>query len=558
MSRFTLGQSPLLFAGMACALAWTLPAANATQDQIQTTSPDDTLQQSVAADSQRYGMYYDKWEPTFYTGFAPRTYEPKRLHLHMGRGNQVRATAVLSDEVLGSYARDLLARYETYRALIDRGRLVLTQNSAFEEFEARVQELQFERLVAEENGLSPAEIRERNLRLMETLNPGRVFRISMPVDEIVRRWAMKLIPEDRQKMIRDRQLTLLNAMLPTRMYVADWRPEITDALKDLIARTPEGAADGDPKALDAVRGAFLAVLERYTHGIYPVRDGNLQFEEFTAIYPVGSFNGYTEYQGRKIPMFPTPGRRSLKTHQRSKTVDHIPTKALYSYSPWIPYMHVGTKLHNSFHTLWWRMEPARTTFLPQSYRAAPASSRTGKTYRYLWLLSRGPMSHGCTHVNTGHIGELRQLLPSETASMYEVDTFINKSHLFDVFDIDGDFEPEVMGVRYYIAYSLKNKKPHRMRAPMERQAFYDWLYGGALDYDEKGRGVFKNIKDGRFVGRTAVNGTDYAQIPLYEAEFQAQTVQFYKLVNIPFARELRKVGASSPFSGKIVAAQPRE
>ena len=78
-----------------------------------------------------------------------------------------------------------------------------------------------------------------------------------------------------------------------------------------------------------------------------------------------------------------------------------------------------------------------------AWRAAPEGT-DGKPYRYLWLLSRGPMSHGCTHVNAGHIAELRQLLPAETERLYDVDVFYNQSPLYDVFDIDGDLTPEVL------------------------------------------------------------------------------------------------------------------
>ena len=53
----------------------------------------------------RYGMYYDRYEPAFYTGFAPRTLDPQRIHLHLGRGNQLRVTVVLGDDVLREYAR---------------------------------------------------------------------------------------------------------------------------------------------------------------------------------------------------------------------------------------------------------------------------------------------------------------------------------------------------------------------------------------------------------------------------------------------------------------------
>jgi hypothetical protein len=195
------------------------------------------------------------------------------------------------------------------------------------------------------------------------------------------------------------------------------------------------------------------------------------------------------------------------------------------------------------------MKPAETSFLPAAWRAVSRGSRDGEPYQYLWLLSRGPMSHGCTHLNAGHISELRQLLPSDTEQLYEVDMFLNTSHLYDVFDIDGDFTPEVMGVRYFIAYSLKDNKPDRLRVRDERHAYYDWLYGGELQYDTADRGVFPQIKDCRFIDRTALDGTEYERIRLYEADYETEKVQFYRMVDIPFARELRKVGTHHPFPG---------
>jgi hypothetical protein len=188
----------------------------------------------------------------------------------------------------------------------------------------------------------------------------------------------------------------------------------------------------------------------------------------------------------------------MTTHQRTKTPDHIPSNLAYSYSPWLPYMHVGKTLHNSFHTLWWSMQPENTGFLPDELKQSPIKSREGDDYQRLWLLSRGPMSHGCTHVNAGHIMELRELLPAESSLLAQVSFFINKSYLFDVFDIDGDFQPEVMG----------------------------------------------------FVDTFAINGNQYDSIPLYEADYQPETLQFYRLVDIPFARELRKISAEHPFGAR--------
>ncbi len=502
---------------------------------------------SVLEEPPRFGMYYDRYEPAFYTGFAPRADDPQRVHLHLGRGNQLRITVVLSDDMLRDYAKDLLQRYRTYRALIDDGRLVLTQNLGFEEFESTLKLTHVERLVSEQATLSDDAVRARNLQLMEQLNPGRVFRIRMPVDEVLRRWVARVRPADRVHMDSERQLELVNLMLPTRLFVAEMQPDVPAQLVALVKRCPQG--DGDQRSLDDLRPAFLQLFARVTHGIYPVRDGALQFAEFTAIYPVGTFNEYTTYRGRQIPEYPTPGRRALTTHQRTQTVDHVPTDDFYSYFPWIPYMHVGTRLHNAVHTLFWQMKPAATAFLPAAWRSVSRGSRDGEPYQYLWLLSRGPMSHGCTHLNAGHISELRQILPSDTNQLYQVDMFLNTSYLYDVFDIDGDFEPEVMGVRYFIAYALKDNKPDHLRVRDERHAYYDWLYGGDLVYDGSDRGIFHAIKDGRFVGRTAIDGTEYESIALREADYETEKIQFYRLVDIPFAKELRKVSAHHPFPG---------
>jgi hypothetical protein len=498
-----------------------------------------------------YGVYYDRREPSFYTGFAPRSQDPDRVHLQIGRGNQLRITTVLSDGAIAGYARDLFYRYQTYKTLIGKKRVVLTQNTAFEDFEETIEEIDLEDLVEdeEEEDLSPSELRERNLELMERLNPDRVFRIEMPTDEVVRRWAANVTAEDRKAMPRDRELELVNRMLPTRLWVARMSSKQKRGLRELVEATPDSSGL-DAAGVEALRPHFLAFFETMSKGLYPEQDGSLRFVEFTAIHPIGTFNDYTEFNGKKIPLYPTPGRRALTTHQRTHTVDHIPTKLAYSYFPWIPYMHVGDALHNSFHTLWWPMPADGPEFLPAAWQEIDRGSRDGETFDNLWLLSRGPMSSGCTHVNAGHISELRQVMPSDTEKLYEIDAFLNRSYDYDVFDIDGDFEPQVMGVKYYIAYSLRNKRPNRLRVRNERHAFYKWLYAGSqIRFDDTDRVSFAEVQDGRFVERTAKKGRVYRDIPLYEAEYQQERIQFYKPRQIAFVRELRKVALEHPFDG---------
>src|SRR6185369_7819113 len=151
-------------------------------------------------------------------------------------------------------------------------------------------------------------VRARNLELLERLNPGRIFRIRMPVDELMRRWVAQLRPEDRTHMDTDRRLELVNLMLPTRLFVAELDPTVSTQLAALVQHAPQGAAQ--PSELEPMRTAFEALLDRVSHGIYPVRDGALQFTEFTAVYPVGTWNEYTTHNGRQIPAYPTPGRRA--------------------------------------------------------------------------------------------------------------------------------------------------------------------------------------------------------------------------------------------------------
>ncbi len=493
----------------------------------------------VLEEPPEFGVYYDRWEPTFYTGFAPRTLDPARLHLHVGRGNQLRATSVLSDRVIEEYVRDLAARVTTYRRLIDEKRLVLTQNQAFAEMEAVVSDLGLPALIAEEESLEPSALRQRNLALIKRLNPGRVFEIEISEDALMNAWIARVEPGDAAKPDRRRQLDLVNALLPTRLWIA----EIDAATRTKLGALLKLAADGGSAAFAA---GYFDLLAHLTGDRYPRSQGQLRFVEFTAIYPIGTFNEYTDYKGHKIPLYPTPGRRALTTHQRTKTVDHIPTKANYSYSPWIPYMHVGTTMHNSFHTLWWRMEPEKAAFLPDAWLEGDSRRNEGPS-RFLWLLSRGPMSSGCTHVNVGHIAELRQLLPPEVAKLYDVDVFLNRSYNYDVFDIDGDLEPEVMGVRYFVAYSLRNKKPHQLRVRNERHAFYAWLYGNEIEYRDDDSVWFPEVQDGRFVERTAKRGETFRDLDLHEAAYEREKVQFYKLVDIDFARRLRQVALARSF-----------
>jgi hypothetical protein len=521
-------------------------AHGAEPKERQKQVPNDT-------ESQPQGVFYNRLEPSFYTGFAPRCQDPKRIHIHLGRGNQIRVTVVLSDGIINSYLSDLAVRYRTYERLIKTSTIKLTQNRAFEKFSEIISREKILKRVSEKATMTKAAYGKMSLEMLEKLNPGKVFHIEIDFDLQMRQWSTRLAPFLNKKPTIQESLVLINDMLPTRIWVTELTWRLKEKLKNAI--TLYGIYEEDlhsEVAWKSFYGAAKALFDLATQSIYPVKGKMLDFYEFTAVYPVGTLNQFAQYDGRKIPLYPCPGKRNLIEHQRTKVVDHIPTKQCYGYLPWIPYMHVGKTLHNSFHTLWFRMDTKNTAFIPKKWKENTKGSRTGKPYSRLWLLSRGPMSHGCTHVNAGHISELRQLLPSAENALPHVVTYRNKSNHFDVFDIDGDGHPEVMGVKYFHAYSLRNKRPYKRRAPADRKSFYKWLYVNGYHYDEDGTLIFDEAPTSKFVRKNAYKGETFEEIPLYEADYAPETIQFYNRMPIPFVRELRRVSSTYDFNRKVL------
>ena len=72
--------------------------------------------------------------------------------------------------------------------------------------------------------------------------------------------------------------------------------------------------------------------------------------------------------------------------------------------------------------------------LPKDWAKVTEGSRDGKPFRRVSLTSRGPVSHGCTRLDDGHLAELREMLPSTSAAMEGIVTYRNVSHCYDVFD----------------------------------------------------------------------------------------------------------------------------
>jgi hypothetical protein len=541
MSRFVVLFLMLFFACPVGAMAATSPLRPAKPDYKVVPSVKAA---STAAEScpPMQGIFLNRLDPSFYTGFAPRTQDPKQVYTFLGRGNQLRVTVTLSDAILNTYVDDLAMRYKVYKNLVTSGEMKLTQNMGFEKFEETILRSGALELAAQKSSLTPAAYRQAALQVMRILNPGRIFHIKIDFTKRVREWVKGLDGLQGHALTKEQKLDLVNDILPTRLHVSEISPAEDKLLRDIVLLNARYRTYQDHASWYQMYRAVERLFARVTQNIYPLRDKALDYYEFTAIYPVGTLFEMAKFDGVEMPLYPAPGRRVLHTHQRSNMVDHISVDGSYGFTPWIPYMHVGPKMHNAFHTLWFKIDTkAQANLVPDAWKGSAEGSRDGSPYRYLWLTSRGPMSHGCTHVDAGQLEEMRQIFPSREEDLAQVVTYRSRSDNFDVFDINGDGTPEVMGIKYFHVYTLKGKTPDKRRAEPERKAFYSWLYKKGYHYGSMDRVIFDKVVSAKFIGNKAVPGKAYTNIELFEADYVPETIQFYAVKPVEFIRELRRV-----------------
>ena len=192
-----------------------------------------------------------------------------------------------------------------------------------------------------------------------------------------------------------------------------------------------------------------------------------------------------------------------------------------------------------------------TPFLPAAWRKVISVRDGKKPYQNLWITSRGPTSHGCTRLGSGHVSELRNSLPASSKVLEQVPTFRNLVQCYDVFDIDGSGSPRVMGVQYYLAYKNTDHTPVAAYVANQREPFYRWLYGDNIELAPVGQAKLKDVPTCRFARKKAEEAQLLSNVPLYEAEWAPESIQFYTLKpaafdsdkGYEFNRELRKVGA---------------
>lgn len=497
------------------------------------------------------GVYFHWYEPSFYTGFAPRTQDPKRVHIRLSRGNQVRVTVVLGDEDLDDYLGDLVLRRQTYQEVADAKIIELTTNRDYERFAEKLEQNGVAEAVKSRGSLGAEAYRKKSAELMSALNPDRVFHIHMPVDGVVGAWHAQLAALSPGDLgVKEKQLDAANAILPGRVNLYD----LTSEQSASLARAAE-LAHAEKADSPAFRAQALDFLDKATEGRYRVRDGAVEAIEFTAIYPAGTIDGTTTYKGETLPAFGVTGTWSLirRSEGRGLTgmVDYISPNPGYGYITMLPYEHAGGIVYNAFHNAGVRCGLGETPFLPSSWRKVMGERDPKKPYQNLWIVARGPTSHGCTRLPSGHMTELRQIVPSESPTLERVVTFRSLPQCYDVFDIRGDGHPQVMGVQYYLAYKSREHTPIKSYVTNKREPFYRWLYGDNVEMGEVGKARIKQVPVCRYVGRKAQEAETLADVSLYEAPYAPEPMQFYRTKPVAFDsdagyefnRELRKVGA---------------
>jgi hypothetical protein len=497
------------------------------------------------------GVLFYWYEPSFYTGFAPRTQDPSRAHIQLSRGNQLRVTLALGPDELNNYADDLVLRADTYQQLLDKKVITLTVNKDYERFTAAMEGNGVKELAASRTTLDPASYQQKSAELIAALNPGRIFHIQMPLTRVLADWHQYLNGIKEQGMADNAaRLDAANAILPGRINLYTLTPQQQELLEAAAAIAWQGAGAEDP-AFAAKAAEFIQAT---TLGHYPVKDGNIDVYEFTRIYPVGTLQAMVKYKQWKLSSFGVTGIWHLLPRKEGRgqlgMVDYLSPNPGYGYIPLLQYQHATGVYYNAFHNAGVRTQLNAARFVPKEWKHIPGERNPKKAYQNLWIASRGPASHGCTRLPSGGMTELRHMLPSSSNLLEKVDTFRNLPQCYELFDIDGNGTPEVMGIKYYLAFAGKGHTPTNAYARNNRKDFYAWLYGDNVSYNADDSAVIKDTQTCRFVGKKAREARSFIDQPLYEAEYYQDQIQFYKLHptsfqtprGLTFNRELRRVG----------------
>ena len=517
----------------------------------------DALSRERWTNAQPYGFFFNDYGPNFYVGFVPREQDRNRIDIHLGRGNQLRLRIALSEQAIASYVADQVARHNLYKELIDKQVIQLTTNTAWEEYEKTFAAAGLADLAKQQASMPPAQWRERSLQLLTKLMPERVYHVHKDWNRMLDDWRARLAAGEPPTSV-EAKLDAVNDLFPHRMLVTDLDATEDAALAELVqlARGADTAA---------FRTKAEALFHTLTNHVYPVANGSLDYWEVTAIWAAGTHDSLTTHDGHQIPEITTQGVWKLIPREHGKgflgMVDYISSEGYYGLKPMLPYEYAGGITYNAIHNTGISNWIAGHPILPKEWAKETSGSRDGKPFRRVALTSRGPVSHGCTRLNDGHLAELREMLPSTSKDMEGIVTYRNVSQCWDVFDPKGDGDDRVMGVQYYIAFRHTDSRVmEQIWTQNDRQSFYEWLYGPEMVYGPVNEIVIKDGCEGKFVGRKAREGKTFRGMKVYEAPYEPETVQMYQIKGVDpysregmdFNRELRRVGHGYTIDRKLL------
>jgi hypothetical protein len=528
--------------------------------------------------------------PSFYTGFAPRTSTPSRIHVRLARGNQTRVSVILDEDTVGNYLFDLVKRYRFYNQVSTGARPLVNVRPDAGKTERVLPQLDYFKRIVESDAYgilsfvtkrsdaSAEEIHTTSLKTIAALNPGRVFSIRIDLGRELLRWRNQMRallsgvvdPALFFTVKTPNTVIALNALLPGRVNVTEKpSPELLAEL----ASVSRMATDASTSDADFVLAAFhlfqsvtgqkyaFRVLDRsgaWTPALACPSAGSciLAYSEFTTIYPTGSVKEFVVDEfGNSISDFSTPGLWKFVS-RGARNVDNIRQEPYYGWAPKMDYEAAGNGFHN----------PAvRFTSLNRTMKEQLNLPEHHGTF---WSVKRGGVSHGCSRLPLGHVWEMRHLFPVADAKMTQIYYFGSDPRDFDVYDIDGDGDSEVMGVEYMISYGLREADGLGSRegtdleiGSQQKFAFYQRLYGATNVFTQAGDGSFVfhsprisqpsylDLKKKRIGARVKLEG----RYPLYEQTYERDKVQLY----LPITTAGMTDPGPAPLSKRIIRLMGR-
>ena len=302
----------------------------------------------------------------------------------------------------------------------------------------------------------------------------------------------------------------------------------------------------DAAALDALAPAYLRCSRASAAAAIRRATASLSFDEFTAIYPVGTSPPTPRGAGaRSRSTRPRVGARSPPTSAASPPTTSrstTPTATRRGCRTCTS----ATTMHNSIHTPWWKMGPEDAKFLPAGVAAShPRQPRRQTVLAPLAALARP---------------DVARLHPPEY-----------RPHRRAPPDPAGRERPPLRGRRLPRALGALRRLRHRRRPdargdgrPLLHRLLADRREAGSPAGEKRaprllrlalrrrprvGRRPRRLSRRPRRRASSAATPAKAGATPgcaLREADYQPETVQFYRLVDIPFARELRQVGVHDP------------